>query len=123
MNGSAANPHAPNPPAVSIPETLPLPDATAIVIVGDISAAAVAVSRSVISRAVIIAGTSQRAADNGAADNTSRQTGTPSALRLGRGGGQNAQGGDGSECHQCFSHGFHLSYGSNPVSAKVPYFA
>src|ERR1019366_977923 len=33
--GSAANPHAANPPAIAIPETLALPDAAAIIVVAD----------------------------------------------------------------------------------------
>jgi hypothetical protein len=31
--GSAADPHAANPPAIAVPETLPLPDAAAIIVV------------------------------------------------------------------------------------------
>src|SRR5450755_1442530 len=125
---SAANPDAANPPAIAIPETLPLPVAAAIGVVGHIGRTAViAVTGSVVA-GTVIAGTGQRAANNGAADHSGGHTGDP-ALRLGRSGhhhGRNSQGGDGSECHQCLPHGVTFlnerSADKQSVAAKVPYF-
>src|SRR5471032_2299108 len=94
--GSAANPHAANPPAIAVPETLPLP-VTAAIVVGDIGRAAVIAVAGSIAGAIIIAVACERAADDGAADNSGRQTGAKTSLRMGRRGrrhGRNSQGGD-----------------------------
>src|SRR5260221_7806938 len=107
--GSAANPHAANPPAIAVPEPLPLPVAATIVIGHIGGAAVIAVAGSIVAGAIIIAGACDRAADDGATDDSSCQTGAKTSLRMGRRGcrhGRNSQGGDGSECHQCLSHGF-----------------
>src|ERR1700674_1861972 len=104
--GSAANPHAAHPPAIAVPETLPLPEAAAIIVVADIGRTAViTVAGSIVARAIIIAGACQRAADDGTADNSGGDTCANTPLRMGWRGcrhGRNSQGGDGSQCHQCF---------------------
>ena len=109
MNGSAANPDAADPPAVAVPESLPLPDAAAIIVVGDIGRTAVAVTGSIIAGAIsVIARAGKRAADDSAADDSGGDSSANAALRLGGSGcrdGRNGQGGDGRECHQCFPHG------------------
>src|SRR6266567_4115865 len=69
MNGSLiANPDAADPPAITIPEPLPLPDAGfAVAGIDHIGRAAIA--GSIIARAVIVAVLrSNRAADNGTAE-------------------------------------------------------
>src|SRR5882724_2468616 len=104
---SAANPHAANPPAVTIPEPLPLP--VAVVIVAAIGRRTViAVAGSVIARP-IIAGARKRAADDGAADDAASHRCAETALCVSRGGGsqsRNGQGCGGCESHQCLPHGF-----------------
>jgi hypothetical protein len=111
MNGSAAHPHAANAPAIAIPETLPLPDAAAIRVVDDIgrAAAVITVTGSVIAGPVsVIARAGKRAADDGAADDSAGYRSANTPLRMGGRGhrdGRHGQGGDGSECHQCFLHG------------------
>src|SRR5450631_401872 len=107
--GSAANPDAADPPAIAVPEALPLPDAAAIIVVGDIGRTAIAVAGSIVAGAVIAVGRGKRAADDGAADHAGSKTGAKTPLRMSRRGcrdGRNGQAGDGSECHQCFPHGF-----------------
>jgi hypothetical protein len=81
MNGSAANPDSPNPPSVAVPETLPLPDASAIIAIGGIGGTAVSIS---IARSIVIAGTCQRASDDSAADDPGRQPGAETALGMRR---------------------------------------
>jgi hypothetical protein len=81
MNGSAANPDSPNPPAVAVPETLSLPDAAAIIAVGGIGRTAISIS---ISGSIVIAGTCQRASDDSAADDPGCQPGAETALGMGR---------------------------------------
>jgi hypothetical protein len=107
--GSAANPDAADPPAIAVPESLPLPDTAAIVIVGDIGWPTVAVTGSIVAGAIsIIARAGERAADDGAADDSGGDSSPNAALRMGGSGrrdGRNGQGGDGRECHQCFPHG------------------
>src|ERR1022692_3928932 len=71
--GSAANPYAANPPAIAIPETLSLPDTAAIIVVADIGRTAAVIT---VAGSVIITGARQRAADDGAAD---QSTGDSSA--------------------------------------------
>src|SRR5882724_6237069 len=107
---SAANPHAAKTPAIAVPETLALPVAAAVIVVGDIGRTAViAVTRTVVAWSVsVIARTGERAADNGAADNSGSDTCANSPLRMGRcgcGHGGNSESGDGSKCHQCLLHG------------------
>src|SRR5260370_39533156 len=109
MNGRlAADPHAANPPAIAVPETLPLPDA--IIIICDIGRTAViTVTWSIIARPVsIIAGARKRAAHDGPADQSGSDAGgNPAAAGFGGCGrrhGRNSEGGDGSECHQFRLH-------------------
>lgn len=86
MNGSAANPDAPNSPGEAIPETLPLPNAAAVIAVGDIGRAAVSVTIAgsiVISRSIVPA-TCQRASDDSASDHAGGEPGTEAALGMGR---------------------------------------
>jgi hypothetical protein len=86
MNGSAANPDAPNSPGVAIPETLPLPDAAAVIAVGDIgrTAISVTVAGSIIVSRSIVPATRQRAADDSAADHSGGEPGAETALGMGR---------------------------------------
>src|SRR3954465_14325319 len=101
----AANPDAANPPAVAIPEALPLPIAT--VILGDIGRSAAVIA---VTRPVVIAGPGKRAADDSAADQTGCPTGgDPAAAGFGslrRRHGRHSKRGDSSERHQCLPHGF-----------------
>src|SRR6266850_810721 len=106
VNGSVANPDVANPPAIAIPEALALPDAGRTFDIG--RAAVIAVSRTVIARAVIAVLRCDRAADDGATDQPSRDTRGNTALGMGRGGhchSRNSQRDDGSSCHQCLLHG------------------
>src|SRR5438552_9670538 len=103
MNGSAADTYVAHPPAVAVPETLTLPVAAAIRIIGDIGRAAVIaigpVAR-IVSRPVVIRIRCDRAADNGAAEQPGGDTDADAALRMGRSGhrhGRNGQSGDGSQ--------------------------
>lgn len=81
MNGkSAADSDAANPPAIAVPEPLPLPDAAAIIIIGDIARTVIAVAGSRVVAGAIIARGGQRAADDGAADHAGSQTGAETAL-------------------------------------------
>src|SRR5450432_4665799 len=103
--GSAADPDVANPPAIAVPEALPLPGAAAIIVIRDVGRPAViAVTRSIITVAGAVAvRRGQRAADDGAADDAGRQTNAQAALGMGGGrrcDGRNREGGDGSECHQ-----------------------
>ena len=88
MNELAANPHAADPPAIAVPEALPLPVAIAVIGgTGDVGRAAViAVTGSVVAvTRAIIAGAGERTADDGAADDTGGQSCAKAALGMGRG--------------------------------------
>ena len=129
MNGSAANPHAANPPAIAVPETLSLPDAVIISDIGRTAVIAVTGSIAIVA-GPIIARAGKRATDDGAADQSAGYSSAKTPLRMGGRGrrhGRNSQGGDSSECHQCFPHGFTflIKQGQRikrSVAAKVPYF-
>src|SRR5712675_1128446 len=102
---SAAHPDTANPPAIAVPETLPLPDAAAVIVVSDVGGATtiIAIAWAIIARAVIISGASERTADDGAANHAGSETSAKTALRVGRSGrrnGRNSQGGDGGQRHQ-----------------------
>src|SRR5437868_2009906 len=128
-DGSAANPHAANSPAVAVPETLSLPDPAAIIVVSDVGwTAIVAVTGPVAGAIAIISRTGKRSADDGAADQSSRDSSRNAAV-AGLGGlrdrhGGNSHGGDSRECHQCLFHrlAFHLRRTAIRPSAarKVP---
>jgi len=79
MNVLAANPDAANPPAVAVPEALPLPIATAIIVVGDIARAAVI---TITVTRPVIAGAGKRAAHDGAADYAGRYACAKPTLRM-----------------------------------------
>src|SRR5205807_9620020 len=106
MNGSTADPYVAHPPAVAVPETLTLPVAAAIRIIGDVGGTAVIaigpVAR-IVSRPVVIRTRCDRAADNGAAEQPGGDTDADVALGMGRcgpGQGRYGLGGDGSQSHQ-----------------------
>src|SRR5579864_8692256 len=89
---SAANPHVANPPAIAIPEALPLP-VTAIRISRDIGrSTVVAIAGAVIARSISVRirtigsiGTcGDGAADDGAADDPAGYSRTKTALGMGR---------------------------------------
>ena len=108
MNGLLADPHAAEPPGITVPEALALPVARAVTGTGDIGRRAViAITRSIIARAVI-ARTSERAANDCAANNASRNCGANAALGVGRRRrhSRDRKRRDGCESHQHFPHGF-----------------
>ena len=59
--GSAANPHPAHPPAIAVPETLPLPDAVVIRDIGRAAIIAVTGPISIIARPISITGAGKRA--------------------------------------------------------------
>src|SRR5215207_7886783 len=94
MRALVANPDVANPPAVTIPESLPLPDTGFTVAGVDHVGRTAAMVAGGIARAVIIAVLrSDRAADNGAAKQAGGDAGRDAALRLRRRG--NGNGGNG----------------------------
>src|SRR5215472_9678983 len=98
LNGLLADANVADLPAIAIPESLALPVAGAVgrlvVVTG------VVVARAIITGAIVIRARRDRAADNGAADNSGRDTRHPSVPsvcgRCRRGG----QRGEGGKCHQ-----------------------
>ena len=108
MNGLIANPNAANPPTIAVPEPLALPEAAGRRDIG--WTAVIAVSRTIITRPVIVAVLGcDRAADNGATEQSGGYAGGDAALRLGgsrRSHGRNSQGRGGSEGHKYFRHRF-----------------
>ena len=109
--GLVANPDAANAPAIAVPEALALPDAIrAVAGIGDIGwAAIIARGRSVIAGSAVIAVLGgDRAANNGATDQSRSDACGNATLRLGGsrdGYRRNRQSGDGNQRHQCFLHG------------------
>src|SRR5437899_11667028 len=117
MNGSlVANPDAADAPAITIPEPLPLPDTGfAVAGIDDIGRAAAVIARGIIARAVVAVLRSDRAADNGAADQSGRDACRDTALRMGGSRdchGRNGQRGGSTERHQCLLHGLTFLVGS-----------
>src|SRR5882672_8837679 len=109
VNGLAADSHAAHPPAIAVPEALALPVAGATGATDIGRPAVIAVARTVIARTVagtvIIRARRDRAADDGASEQASRDTHAEAALGLcGTGHGRNRKRGDGGSCHQCLSH-------------------
>src|SRR5437899_7690384 len=86
MNGSlVANPDVADPPAITIPEPLPLPDAGfAVAGIDDIGRAAAIVAGCIIARTIIAVLGRNRAADDGAADQAGRDAGCNTALGVRR---------------------------------------
>jgi hypothetical protein len=84
VNGSAAHPDTAKPPAIPIPETLPLPDAAAVIVVRDIGrAAVVAIAWSVIAIAgAVIAWTGKCAGAGAATAETARVATAASAINV-----------------------------------------
>ena len=77
MNGLlGANPYVADPPAVTVPEPLPLPDAGfAVAGIDHVGRAAIVTVTGPVAWAIaIISGTGKRAADDGAADQSSRDS-------------------------------------------------
>src|SRR6266850_1898255 len=109
-----ANPDVADPPAITIPEPLPLPDAGfAVAGIDHIGRAAIA--GGIIARAVIAVLRSDRAADDSTAEQSSGDACRDTALRMGRSGnshGRNGQRGGGAERHQCLLHGLTFLVGS-----------
>src|SRR6185436_12921611 len=80
-----ANPDAADPPAIAVPEALPLPD-TVRSVAGIDHIGPAAISGTIIARAVIITVLgSDRAADDGATDQSCGDTCCNTALRMGGG--------------------------------------
>lgn len=110
IKGLVANPDAPDAPAITVPEALPLPEAfRSVTGIDHIGRTAISISGAIIARAVIITVLGgDRAADDGATDQSRGDTGRNTALRMGGRGhrhGRNGQRGGGAERHQCLLHG------------------
>src|SRR6201991_1642619 len=120
---SVANLDAAHPPGITIPEPLTLPIAGGTCGIG---------RPAVVTRTAIIAVLRcNRAADDGAADQSGRNARGHAALRMSRSRrrqGRNSQGGSGRDGHQCSLHGFTsfmkaLDRESGLPADKVSYFA
>src|SRR5689334_18700648 len=123
MNGSlVANPDVADPPAITIPEPLPLPDAGfAVAGIDDVRRAAAIVAGRIIPWAVIAVLRGDRAADDGAAKQSGRDACRDTALRMGGSRdchGRNGQCGGGTERHQCLLHGLTFLVGALSLSRQ-----
>jgi len=88
-----ANPDAADPPAIAVPEALPLPD-TVRSVAGIDHIGPAAISGTIIARAVIITVLGgDRAADDGATDQSCGDTCCNTALRMGGGGDRHSRNG------------------------------
>src|ERR1700688_23589 len=117
LNGSAADAHATVAPIIAVPEALTLPVAgrTRRVAASGIGrpvrsrpVRSTVVPGSIVSGPVVIGARRDRAADDGAAEQSGGNTDPDAALRIGRRrrrNGRDGQGGGGSKCYQCFPHG------------------